>query len=149
MSEAPSEVGELTYRRIFDAPPALVFECMTTPTHLTNFWGPVGTSTPIEGIVVEPRPGGRFETVMINEETGDRYPTRAVYVTFDPPRALSFTEADVEGGMLTSIAFNDLGDGRTETVTHQTNVPEMYMGPEARAGMESSFAKMDAYLATL
>ena len=28
--------------------------------------------------------------------------------------------------MTTSIDFTDLGDGRTETVTHQTNVPEMY-----------------------
>ena len=51
--------------------------------------------------------------------------------------------------MTTSIVFNDLGDGRTETVTRQTNVPPMLMSPEARDGLESSFVKMDAYLATL
>ncbi len=149
MSDAATELGEFTITRIFQAPPELVFECMTTPDHLTHFWGPAGASTPLEGITVEPRPGGRFETLMVNDETGEEYPMRGVFVDFDPPRKLTFTEADVEGGMTTSIVFNDLGDGRTETVTHQTNVPAMLMSPEAQAGLESSFVKMDAYLATL
>jgi hypothetical protein len=51
--------------------------------------------------------------------------------------------------MTTSIVFKDLGDGRTETITHQTNVPEMFRTPEAQAGMTSSFDKMAAYMATL
>ncbi len=149
MNDATTEFGELTITRIFNARPEVVFECMTTPSHLTHFWGPVGVSTPLDGITVEPRSGGRFETLMINDENGEQYPMRGVFVVFDPPRALSFTEADVEGGMTTAIVFNDLGDGRTETVTHQTNVPAMLMGPEAQAGLESSFVKMDTYLATL
>jgi uncharacterized protein YndB with AHSA1/START domain len=106
-------------------------------------------STPLDGITIEPRPGGRFETVMVNDETGEEYPTRGVFVEFDPPRTFSFTEADVAGGMTTAIVFNDLGDGRTETVTHQTNVPPMFLSPEAQAGLETSFVKFDAYLATL
>jgi uncharacterized protein YndB with AHSA1/START domain len=149
MSDAVTELGELTITRIFQARPEVVFECMTTPAHLTHFWGPAGARTPLEGITVEPHPGGRFETLMVNDETGAEYPMRGVFVDFDPPRKLTFTEADVEGGMTTSIVFNDLGDGRTETVTHQTNVPPMLMSPEARAGLESSFVKLDAYLATL
>jgi uncharacterized protein YndB with AHSA1/START domain len=122
---------------------------MTTPAHLTHFWGPIGMSTPLDGITVEPLPGGRFETVMVNDETGDEYPMNAVFVEFDPPHTFSFTEAGVEGGIMTKIVFNDLGDGRTETVTHQTNVPSMLMSPEARAGLETSFVKFDAYLASL
>ena len=149
MSDAPTALGELTITRIFNARPEVVFECMTTPSHLTHFWGPVGVSTPLEGIAVEPRPGGRFETLMVNDETGEEYPVRGVFVEFDPPRTFSFTEAGVEGGMTTTIVFNDLGDGRTETVTHQTNVPPMLMSTEAQAGLETSFIKMDAYLATL
>jgi uncharacterized protein YndB with AHSA1/START domain len=149
MSDALTELGELTITRIFDARPEVVFECMTTPSHLTHFWGPVGMSTPLEGITVEPRPGGRFETVMVNDETGEEYPMRGVFVKFDPPRTFSFTEAGIQSGMMTSIDFSDLGDGRTETVTHQTNVPPPLMSPEAQAGLETSFVKMDAYLATL
>jgi uncharacterized protein YndB with AHSA1/START domain len=149
MSEMPTELGELTITRIFNARPEVVFECMTTPSHLTHFWGPIGVSTPLEGITLEPRPGGRFETLMVNDQTGEEYPMRGVFIDFDPPRAFSFTEADFGGGMTTSIVFNDLGNGRTETVTHQTNVPPMFMSPEARAGLETSFVKMDAYLASL
>ena len=149
MTDTSDQRGELTITRIFAAPPALVFECMTTPAHLTHFWGPAGASTPLAGITVEPRPGGRYEFVMVNDESGDEFPTRGVFVEFDPPRVFSFTEADVAGGMTTSIVFNDLGDGRTEAVTHQTNVPRMFLSPEAQAGMETAFVKMDTYLATL
>jgi uncharacterized protein YndB with AHSA1/START domain len=144
-----AQLGEVTLTRIYQARAALLFECMTTPEHLAHFWGPIGASTPLANIIVEPRPGGRFETIMVNDESGDEYPMRARFVEFDPPNRLSWTEADVEGGMLTAISFTDLGDGRCETVTHQTNVPEQFLSPEARAGLESSFVKCDAYLATL
>ena len=50
-------MAELTFTRVFDAPRDLVFRCMLEPEHLTHFWGPAGTSTPLDGITVEPRPG--------------------------------------------------------------------------------------------
>ena len=144
-----SNLGEVTYTRIYDAPAELVFRCMITPEHLTKFWGPVGVSTPIENIKVDPRPGGVFETIMIDDGNGAEYPMRAVFVEVDEPKTLVWTEPDVEGGMTTSITFTDLGDGRTEVVSHQTNVPELYRSPEAEAGMQSSFDRFAAYLATL
>lgn len=149
MSDASTELGELTITRIFTAPPEVVFECMTTPEHLTHFWGPIGTSTPLDRITVEPRPGGRFETVMVIDATGDEIPVNGVFIEFDPPRTISFTEAGVEGAMVTRITFTDLGDGRTETVTLQTNVPPMLMSPEAQAGLETMFVKLDDHLASL
>ena len=149
MSDGSTDLGELTITRVFQARPEVVFECMTTPEHLTHFWGPIGTNTPLDKITVEPRPGGRFETVMVVEATGDEMPVNGVFIEFDPPHTFSFTEAGVDGGMTTKITFNDLGDGRTETVTHQTNVPPMIMSPEAQAGLETSFVKFDAYLASL
>jgi uncharacterized protein YndB with AHSA1/START domain len=148
MSNATPDLGELTYVRIYDAPRELVFECMTTPAHLTHFWGPTGVSTPLENIVVELRPGGRFETIMVDDATGAEYPMRAVYAEITAPEKLVWTEPDVEGGMTTSIVFNDLGDGRTETVTHQTNVPEMFRSAESQAGMQTSFDRFADYLAT-
>jgi uncharacterized protein YndB with AHSA1/START domain len=143
------QLGELTYVRTWEAPRELVFECMTTPEHLTHFWGPTGVSTPIENITVDLRPGGAFTTIMVNDADGAKYPMRGVFVEVVVPERLTWTEADVEGGMTTSVTFNDLGDGRCETVAYQTNVPEMFRTPENQAGMESSFDKMAAYLATL
>jgi uncharacterized protein YndB with AHSA1/START domain len=149
MTDVDPNLGELTFTRTWEAPRALVFECMTTPEHLTHFWGPVGVSTPLANITVDLRPGGVFETVMVNDADGAEYPMRGVYVEVVVPEKLVWTEADVEGGMTTSIVFNDLGDGKTETVAHQTNVPEMFRTTESQAGMTSSFDKMAAYMATL
>lgn len=140
-------VGEVTFRRIYNAPRELMFDCMTTPEHLTHFWGPVGVHTPVENITVDLRVGGVFETLMIDDASGAEYPSKGVFVAIDRPNMLAFEEPDVEGGMRTTITFVDLGDGRTEAVTHQTNVPEMYRSPEALAGMQSSFDRFDGYLA--
>jgi uncharacterized protein YndB with AHSA1/START domain len=141
--------GEMTYRRIHHAPRELLFDCMTQPQHLTHFWGPVGTTAPVDRIKIDLRPGGMFETVMVNDADGSEYPTRAVYVEVSRPDRLVWTEPDVEGGMLTVITFADLGDGRTEVVTHQTNVPEMYRSAEAQAGFLTSLDRCDAYVVSL
>jgi uncharacterized protein YndB with AHSA1/START domain len=142
-------LGEVTYTRIYEAPRELVFRCMIEPEHLAHFWGPVGVSTPIGNITVDPRPGGAFETTMVDDASGDEYPMKAVFVTVEEPSLLVFTEPDVEGGMTTTSTFTDLGDGRTEVVVHQTNVPEMFRSPESQAGMQSSFDKFAAYVRTL
>jgi uncharacterized protein YndB with AHSA1/START domain len=90
-----------------------------------------------------------FDTVMVNDADGSEYPSHGVYVEVDAPSMLSWTEPDVEGGMLTSVTFKDLGNGRTEVVIHQTNVPEMYRSPEAQEGFNSSLDRFAAYISTL
>jgi uncharacterized protein YndB with AHSA1/START domain len=144
-----ANLGEVTFTRTYNAPRELVYSCMITPEHLTHFWGPIGVSTPIENITVDPRPGGVFETIMVNDADGALYPMRGVFVEVTAPEKLVWTEAEVEGGMTTAATFTDLGDGRTEVSIHQTNVPEMFLSPEAQAGMQSSFDRFVAYLATL
>jgi uncharacterized protein YndB with AHSA1/START domain len=143
-----TETGELTYRRVHQASPELLFDCLTTPEHLTHFWGPAGTSTPIDGIVVDLRPGGAFETTMVGAD-GSSYTMRATYAEIRRPDRLVWIERDVEGGMRTTITFVDLGDGRTEVVTHQTNVPAAYLSAEAQAGFRTSLDRFDAYVAGL
>ena len=149
MNDTSAKTGELTIVRTYNAPRELVFECMITPEHLTHFWGPVGVSTPLETIKIDPRPGGVFDTVMVNDSDGEEYPNHGIYVEVDKPNKLSWTEPDVEGGMLSSLTFVDLGDGRTEVTIHQTNVPELYMSAEAQAGMQSSLDRFAAYVSSL
>jgi uncharacterized protein YndB with AHSA1/START domain len=146
MGEAASQ-GELTYRRVHDAPRELLFECMTRPEHLAHFWGPAGTTTPVDGITVDLRPGGAFETVMINDADGSTYTMRAVYVEVRPPDKLAWTEP--EAGLDTTITFTDLGDGRTEVITHQVNVPEAFRGREAQEGFQTSLDRFAAYVASI
>ena len=149
MSDNASAAGQMTYRRIHAAPRELLFDCMTQPEHLTHFWGPAGTTTPAGRIIVDLRPGGAFETAMVSDDGGGEYTMRAVYVEVDRPGRLVWTEAGVEGGMTTTITFADLGDGRTEVITHQTNLPAMFATPEAQAGFKTSLDRFEAYLATL
>ena len=144
-----TQPGEFSYRRVHQASRDLLFDCMTTPEHLTHFWGPDGTTTPLDGITVDLRPGGRFETVMVNVADGSQYTMRAIYVEVSRPERLAWTEPDVEGGMTTTITFTDVGDGQTEVVTHQTNVPQAYTTSEARRGFETSLRRFDDYVAAL
>jgi uncharacterized protein YndB with AHSA1/START domain len=140
------EIDAFEYRRIHRGSPELLFACLTTPEHLTHFWGPEGTTTPLDGIVVDLRPGGVFATTMVNDHDGSTYTMRAVYVAIDRPHRLVWTEPS---GMVTTITFVDLADGRTEVITHQAHVPEAYRDPRARAGFATSLYRFAAYAAAL
>lgn len=142
-----TQSSELLITRVFHAPRELVFRCVTEPEHLTRFWGPVGTSTPIETIVVDLRPGGAFETVMVDDATGSSYASRCVYTEITPPERLAWT--DSEHGMTTTTTLIDLGDGRTEVRIHQSDVPEPFTTAEAQAGFNSSLDRLQEYLSTL
>jgi uncharacterized protein YndB with AHSA1/START domain len=142
--DRPTAPDELYFTRVFDAPRELVFRCMIEPEHLTHFWGPKGTSAPLEHIHVDPRPGGVFETVMINDADGSPYPTKAIYLEVIEPERLVWQETG--SGMTVTTTFEDLGDARTLVLIHQTNVPDAVRRPEAQAGFTTSLDRFAAYL---
>ncbi|MGH7918745.1 MAG: SRPBCC domain-containing protein, partial [Candidatus Dormibacteraceae bacterium] len=131
MDDPDGSTGELRFTRVFEAPRALVFRCMIDPQHLTHFWGPAGVSAPIEEIRVDPRPAGRFDTVMVNDADGSRYATRAVYVEVREPERLVWDEE--HSGMHVTVTFRELDADRTEVRSTQTRVPAPMRSPEARA----------------
>jgi uncharacterized protein YndB with AHSA1/START domain len=147
MTHTQPDTAELVYTRIFDAPRELVFRCMIEPEHLSHFWGPVGTSTPVRSITVDARPGGVFETIMVNDADGSEYPTHAVFVEVVEPERLVWSEPDI--GMTTTSTFRDLGDSRTEVRISQVNVPAEFRTEQAQAGFASSLDRFSAYLASL
>ena len=147
MSDHTSVASELNFTRVFDAPRDLVFRCMIEPEHLTHFWGPIGVTTPLENIKVDARPGGVFETVMVNDADGAEYPMRAQYVEVVEPERLVWSDPDT--GMTVTSTFVDLGGAGTEVHIRQVNVPEGMASPEAQAGFLSSLDRFAAYLTTL
>jgi uncharacterized protein YndB with AHSA1/START domain len=138
---------ELRFTRVFEAPRELVFQCMIDADHLTHFWGPTGVSAPRERIHLDPRPGGIFETVMVNDADGSEYPTHAVYDEVQPPERLVWTEPG--SGMRVFTDFLELADGRTEVHIRQINVPDAIDTAEAKAGFLTSLDRFAAYLGTL
>jgi uncharacterized protein YndB with AHSA1/START domain len=144
MPDQPPGAGELTYTRVFDAPRELVFRCMVEPEHLTHFWGPAGVHTPLDGIKVDARPGGVFETAMVNDSGGGQYTMRAIFVEVTEPERLVWTEPAT--GVTTTSTFTDLGGARTEVRIHQANVPPAFLSPEAQAGFATSLDRFAGYL---
>src|SRR5258708_2123700 len=144
MNDITPDAGELTYTRVFDAPRELVFRCMVEPEHLTHFWGPAGVHTPLGGITVDARPGGVFETAMINDSGGRQYTMRAIFVEVTEPERLVWTEP--ASGVTTTSTFTDLGGARTEVRIHQANVPPAFLSPEAQAGFATSLDRFAGYL---
>lgn len=147
MPDQPAQTGELSYTRVFDAPRELVFRCMIEPEHLTHFWGPAGTRTPLDRIKVDARPGGVFETVMVNDADGLSYTMRAIYVEIVEPERIVWTEPQT--GFLTTSTFTDLGGTRTQVHIHQANVPDAFRTPESQARFLTSLDRFAAYLKTL
>ena len=137
-------LGTATHTRVFTAPRELVFRCMLDPQHLTHFWGPAGMSAPLDGITVDPRPGGAFETVMVADAGPGTYTMRAVFDEIVEPERIAWTETT--SGMRTVSTFVDLGDGRTEVVIEQSNAPAEFLTPENQQGFLSSLDKLDRYL---
>ena len=147
MNDHAASAAELSYTRVFAAPRELVFRCMIEPEHLTHFWGPAGMHTPLQNIKVDPRPGGIFETVMVNDTDGSQYAMRAVFVEVVAPERLVWTETDT--GVTTTSTFVDLGDARTEVHIRQVNVPDAFRSPEARAGFATSLDRFAGYVAAI
>jgi uncharacterized protein YndB with AHSA1/START domain len=139
--------GTATYSRVFEAPRELVFRCMLEPEHLTHFWGPVGMSTPLDGITVDARPGGVFQTTMVSDADGSSYVMQALYDEIAEPERISWTEPG--SGLRSVSTFVDLGEGRTEVTIEQTNAPAFFLTPEARAGFATSLDRFESYLQSL
>ena len=140
-------MSSVTHTRVFTAPRELVFRCLLTPEHLTHFWGPAGMSAPLDGIRVDPRPGGVFETLMVADSGQGSYTMRAVFDEVVEPERISWTET--ASGMRTVSTLVDLGDGRTQVVITQSDVPEAYLAPENQQGFLSSLDKLQAHLTHL
>jgi uncharacterized protein YndB with AHSA1/START domain len=143
-------MSEMSFTYVHEAAPELVFTCLTTPEHLTHFWGPRGSHAPAEGIRIDLRPGGRFDAVIISDADGSRHDMHAEYVEVIESELLVWREQLGPGQqMTTTISLRDLGDGRTEVVTRVASFPAAFAAGPARAGFQSSLERFAEYLISL
>ncbi|UXM92231.1 SRPBCC domain-containing protein [Paenarthrobacter sp. JL.01a] len=141
-----NEAG-LSFERVFDAPPELVFACLTQPGHLSHFWAPLGASAPVEEIHIDPRPGGRFETLIVNDSSGATYATRSVFLEVQAPTSLVWHEE--HSGMTVRITLSALPEGKTLFYLHQTNVPDIVRQPRNQTGFKTTLDKLADYVHSL
>ena len=130
--------SELTFTCILDAPRELVFRCMIEPEHLTHFWGPVGTSAPVDKITIDPRPGGVFEVTMVNDSDGAEYPMRGVYIEVVEPEKLVWVERDSE---MTTTSLVHRSRRRTHRSAHSPDQRARWHDHRGSAGRLQELAR--------
>jgi len=139
---------ELVITRTFLAPRSLVWAAFTDPTHLPKWQtGPEGFTMPV--CEIDLRPGGRWHYVWRNAH-GREFGATGTYREVDPPkRIVTVTSANGEENTSTTIFAED--DGRT-TVTNTLRFASRASRDQAislaKFGTESSYARLDAYLAS-
>lgn len=87
---APEEMPEreIVLAREFNAPRELVWEAMTDPKHVVNWWGPRGFKTSIETMDV--RPGGIWKHVMHGPD-GANYPNKSIFREVEKPERIVYS----------------------------------------------------------
>ncbi len=133
-------------RRVFHAPPALVFDAFTKPEMLKEWWGHEDTTTPVAE--VDLRVGGAYRLEMVGK-AGGRFALAGEFRVIEPPRKLAYTWNWVEGGpfkgeTLVTLEFKDHSEGTELVLTH-----EGFDDPKIRdqhdQGWSSSFNCLDSY----
>jgi uncharacterized protein YndB with AHSA1/START domain len=84
---------EIVVKRLLNAPRELVFEVWTDASHLSQWWGPDGFTTPL--CEVDARPGGKIRIHMRGPD-GTIYPMTGVFQEVVPPERLVFTTTPLD-----------------------------------------------------
>ena len=85
-----------TLVRTFDATPEEIWEAWTDPDSLAE-WFSRWTTTPRDTVTIDARVGGRYTYTMVNDATGDEFPTGGVYREVVPFERLVFTWGQPDG----------------------------------------------------
>jgi uncharacterized protein YndB with AHSA1/START domain len=89
-----SQSHDLVLIRTFDAPAAKIYEAWTNPDILKKWFAPLPFTTPEATLDV--RVGGE-NTIVMQDEAGNRYPNTGVYLELIPGRKIVFTDAFTAG----------------------------------------------------
>jgi uncharacterized protein YndB with AHSA1/START domain len=132
---------EIRMTRLFDAPRALVFDAMTRPEHIRNWWGNLGDGYSVPVCEVDLRVGGKWRFVN-RTPNGEEAAFYGEYREIDPPGRVVFTEIFERYPDAVSIVTSVLTEenGRTR-MTATVEYPSQDVRDMVRAsGMERGAA---------
>ena len=106
---------EIFVSRDFDAPRELLWEAMTNPKHVVNWWGPRGFTTTIE--TMDFRVGGDWKHVMRGPD-GVEYPNHSVFKEIVKPEKIVYSHGGGRKGgrgvqFVSTWTFEDLAKNKT------------------------------------
>ena len=108
---------EIRMTRLFNAPRHLVFEAMTKPEHVKQWWGCLGEGYSVPSAEIDLRPGGAWR--FVNRHPKGEIAFHGEYREINPPSPLVFTEIFEEYPDTVSEVTAELTeeDGKTRLVT--------------------------------
>jgi uncharacterized protein YndB with AHSA1/START domain len=148
----PSD-DEIRLTRLFDAPRALVFDAMTKPEHVKQWWGRLGEGYSVPVCEIDLRPGGAWR--FVNRHPKGEAVFYGEYVEVVRPDRLVFTEifADFPDSpsVVTSVFTEEDGKTRlTATVRYPSKeVRDMVMATGMARGAGISYDRLEELVATL
>jgi uncharacterized protein YndB with AHSA1/START domain len=154
----PSE-QEIVLTRLFDAPMQLVFEVMTRPEHVRQWWGQLGDGYTVPVCEIDFRVGGKWR--FVNRHPKGDAAFYGEYREIDAPKRVVFTEifepfpdtVSVVTSVLTQEGDGD-GNGNQTRLTATVRYPsrevrDMVMATGMARGAGLSYDRMEDLLAKL
>jgi uncharacterized protein YndB with AHSA1/START domain len=111
---------EIVITRIIHFPRELVWNAMTDPKHVVNWWGPRGFTTTIEKMDV--KPGGTWKHVMHGPD-GTDYVNKSTFAEVEKPSRLVFVHSGAKKGghnapFVATWTFDELAGNKTRVTIH-------------------------------
>ena len=133
------ELTNFSITHWIETTPEVVWNAYTTPEIFAQFFSPVGLSVPLDSVVLDARPGGRFECTMVVDETGEEYVNAGTYLEVNEPNFFSCSEQGMQ--LISNQTFTASGTGTLIEVL-QTNIPIEFVGPGVEDAFRSTWVKL-------
>ena len=138
---------EIRLTRVFDAPRHLVFEAMTKPEHVKQWWGQLGEGYSVPVCEIDLRPGGRWR--FVNRHPKGMAVFYGVYREIDAPERLVFTEIyepfpDIES-VVTAMFTDENGKTRltVSALYSSMDVRDMVIKTGMAKGAAASYDRLE------
>ncbi len=148
----PSE-QEIRMTRLFDAPRQLVFEAMTKPEHVQQWWGRLGEGYSVPVCEIDLHVGGKWR--FVNRHPQGEVAFHGEYREIAPPGRLVFTEVFEEFPDTVSVVTAEFSeeDGKTRLTTTvqypSQQVRDMVMASGMERGGGISYDRLEDLVAEL
>jgi len=144
---------EIRLTRLFNAPRQLVFDAMTQPEHVRQWWGRLGEGYSVPVCEIDLRVGGRWR--FVNRHPKGDAVFYGEYREITPPSGLVFTEIFADYPDSVSVVTTEYTeeDGKTRltaTVRYPSReVRDMVIASGMSRGAAISYDRLEELLATL
>src|SRR5580693_2209323 len=144
---------EIRLTRLFNAPRRLVFEAMTKPEHVKQWWGRLGEGYSVPVCEIDLRPGGAWR--FVNRHPKGEAAFHGEYREITPPSRLVFTEIFEQFPDTVSVVTAEFSEeaGKTRLTTTvrypSSQVRDMVIASGMAKGAGTSYNRLEDLVAEL